>query len=417
MIRQKIINKFKTIVWTARNNIRNFNAKIGSAIKRGVQRFGNRLDRSRLNLIENNKNLKDREADNAIVKIGNQISIAFLTLFIWILAGILKGSKGVSKGYAWTWKKSSNWVKVLIYLSPAMILLLVFTFYPIINSFIISFYTGYNVQTGEFDGYTLIGNYYQVLVREEGFRQAVINTAYIVVITVPATVIISLFIAVALASIKPLKGFYQTIFFLPYITNTIAIGLVFAYIFSGNPRTVQHTLGLMNQIIVWFGGQPVIWLGAGGATYWSAMSVILIYTIWNGLAFKIIVFLSGIQNIDKQYYQAAQIDGASKSKQLRRITVPLISPMIFYIMITSVIGGFKTYTSVVAIINQEGVIPTGATGPINLKTIVFYVYDFIGEAGSDGMMSYASAAAIILFAIILVFTVIQLQVGKRRVHY
>ena len=417
MIRQKIINKLKTIVWTARNNIRNFNAKIGNAIKRGVQRFGNRLDRSRLNLIENNKNLKDKEADNAIVKIGNRISIAFLTLFIWILSGFLKGSKGVSKGYAWTWKRSSNWVKVLIYLSPAMILLLVFTFYPIINSFIISFYTGYNVQTGEFDGYTLIGNYYQVLVREEGFRQAVINTAYIVVITVPATVIISLFIAVALASIKPLKGFYQTIFFLPYITNTIAIGLVFAYIFSGNPRTVQHTLGLMNQIIVWFGGQPVIWLGAGGATYWSAMSVILIYTIWNGLAFKIIVFLSGIQNIDKQYYQAAQIDGASKSKQLRRITVPLISPMIFYIMITSVIGGFKTYTSVVAIINQEGVIPTGATGPINLKTIVFYVYDFIGEAGSDGMMSYASAAAIILFAIILVFTVIQLQVGKRRVHY
>lgn len=307
--------------------------------------------------------------------------------------------------------------KALLYLSPALVLLLIFTFYPIINSFIISFYEGYNIQTGQFDDYTLVGNYYYILFEATGFRQAVINTALIVLITVPATIVISLFIAVALVAIKPLKGFYQTVFFLPYITNTIAIGLVFAFIFSGNIDTVNVTLGLANQILSWFGLRPIVWLGRGGATYWSAMSVILIYTIWNGLAFKIIVFLAGIQGIDKQYYQAAQIDGASRSKSLRRITVPLISPMIFYILITSVIGGFKTYTSVVAIISTTGTITTGADGFINLKTIVFYVYDFLGEAGSDGAMSYASAAAIILFGIILVFTVIQLQVGKRRVHY
>jgi multiple sugar transport system permease protein len=317
-----------------------------------------------------------------------------------------------------------GWLKAIFYLAPALLLLAVFTFYPIINSFLISFLEGYNIQTGEFDDYTLIGNYRYIILEATGFRQAVVNTALIVAITVPATVLISLFIAVALASIKPLKGFYQTVFFLPYITNTIAIGLVFAFMFSGNANTINTTLGLVNQILVWFGAKPIIWLGTGnvaegirGATYWSAMSVILIYTIWNGLAFKIIVFLSGIQGIDKQYYQAAQIDGASKSKALRRITVPLISPMIFYILITSVIGGFKTYTSVVAIINTEGIITTGASGLINLKTIVFYVYDFIGMAGINGMMSYASAAAIILFIIILMFTMVQLYVGKRRVHY
>jgi multiple sugar transport system permease protein len=355
-----------------------------------------------------------------------KIKIALREL-IWVSRNKIRGFTGkisefLQKNRLGFLVKWPGWLKAILYLSPALVLLLIFTFYPIINSFIISFYEGYNIQTGEFDDYTLIGNYYQVLVLERGFRQAVINTALIVVITVPATILISLFIAVALASIKPLKGFYQTIFFLPYITNTIAIGLVFAFIFSGNARTIETTLGLANQIISWFGGRPIIWLGVGsdtimGATYWSAMTVILIYTIWNGLAFKIIVFLSGIQGIDKQYYQAAQIDGASKYKSLRRITVPLISPMIFYILITSVIGGFKTYTSVVAIINPQGIITTGASGLINLKTIVFYVYDFIGQAGVDGMMSYASAAAIILFAIILVFTVIQLQVGKSRVHY
>lgn len=307
-----------------------------------------------------------------------------------------------------------GWLKAIFYLLPAMSLLIVFTFYPIVNSFVISFYTGYNIQTGEFDDYTFMGNYLTVL-KHEGFKQAVLNTSIIVLISVPVSILVGLLIAVALNAIKPLKSFYQTIFFLPYVTNSIAIGLVFAFMFKGNTNDLTN-LGLANQIITWFGGQPIVWIGVG-ATYWSAMAVILIYSVWNGLAFKIIVFLSSIQGIDKQYYQAAQIDGASRIKSFSRITVPLISPMIFYILITSVIGAFKTYSSVVAIINKQGIITTGATGMINLKTIVFYIYDYIGQAGADGMMSLASAAAIILFAIILVLTVVQLQVGKRRVHY
>ena len=310
-----------------------------------------------------------------------------------------------------------QWLKAIFYLLPAMLMLLVFTFYPIINSFMISFYTGFNIQTGEFDNFTLLGNY-QYVINERNFVLALGNTAIIVFISVPITILLSLLIAVALNSIKPLKGFYQTIFFLPYVTNTIAIGLVFAFMFSGNANTIQNPvgLGLANQIITWFGGKPISWI-ASGATYWSAISVILIYSVWNGLAFKIIVFLSGIQGIDKQYYQAAQIDGASRAKSFRRITVPMISPMIFYILITSVIGSFKTYSSVVAIIGKDGMITSGASGNINLKTIVFYIYDYIGLAAQDGLMSYAAAAAIVLFGIILVFTIVQLQVGKRRVHY
>ncbi len=307
-----------------------------------------------------------------------------------------------------------QWLKAIFYLAPAMILLSIFTFYPIVNSIIISFYTGYNIQTGEFDDYTFIGNYVTVL-KHANFKQAVLNTTFIVAISVPATILVSLLVAVALNAIKPLKGLYQTVFFLPYVTNSIAIGLVFAFMFKGNSNDLTN-LGLANQIISWFGGKPIVWIGVG-ATYWSAMSVILIYGLWSGLAFKIIVFLSSIQGIDKQYYQAAQIDGASRAKAFARITVPLISPQIFYILITSVIGSFKTYSSVVAIINKEGIITTGAQGMINLKTIVFYIYDYIGLAGQNGMMSYASAAAIILFLIILVFTIIQLEVGKRRVHY
>lgn len=317
-------------------------------------------------------------------------------------------------GFVTRWPQ---WLKAIFYMIPALTLLSIFTFYPIFNSFMISFYTGYNIQTGEFDNYTFLGNYVTVI-KHANFLQALRNTGIIVFISVPITILLGLMIAIALNAIKPLKGFFQTIFFLPYVTNTIAIGLVFAFMFSGNADTIQNPvgLGLANQIITWFGGNPIPWI-ASGATYWSAMSVILIYSVWNGLAFKIIVFLSGIQGIDKQYYQAAQIDGANRLRTFTRITVPLISPMIFYILITSVIGSFKTYSSVVAIIDSTGVIPTGANGSINLKTIVFYIYDYIGLAALDGMMSLASAAAIILFGIILVFTVVQLQVGKRRVHY
>lgn len=304
-----------------------------------------------------------------------------------------------------------QWFKAIFFLLPAMALLITFTFYPIINSFMLSFYKGYNYASQSVDGYTLIDNY-KIVLSESGFAQAVLNTSIIVFVSVPITILLGLLIAVAMNSIKPLRGFFQNIFFLPYVTNSIAIGLVFAFIFKGTSYDLVH-LGLANQIISAFGGTPISWIKVG-ATYWSAMFVILLYSIWGGLAFKIIVFLASIQGIDKQYYQAAQIDGASKFKSFRRVTVPLISPMIFYILITSMIGAFKTYSQVVAIIGTTGKIEATS---INMKTIVFYIYDYLELTTLDGTLSYAAAAAIILFGIILVFTLIQLQVSKRRVHY
>ncbi len=302
--------------------------------------------------------------------------------------------------------------RAMIYLAPALILLAIFTFYPIINSFILIVYRGYKFSDGSVSGFTIFGNFTQVISTPgfikplQGYPSSVItNTLLLVVLTVPLSVILALMIAVALNSIKPLKNLFTTIFFLPYVTNTIAIGLVFAYMFSGN-------FGLVNKFIGLFGMEPVTWIDRG-ASYWSAFTVLFVYTIWDSLAFKIMVFLSAIQGIDKQYYQAADIDATPKGRVFRRITVPLLSPMIFYIVITSVIGAFKTYSSVVAIFGDAAA-PDGAQ--YNLKTIVFYIYDYINNT-APGNLSLAAAASIILFAIILVFTLLQMHVGKKRVHY
>lgn len=300
-------------------------------------------------------------------------------------------------------KQVPQWVTASLFLAPAMILLAVFTFYPIINSFILSFYEGYNIGTGEIDGFTLLGNF-QTVMRMKDFRDSIINTSVLVFISVPISVVLGLLIAVALYSVQKFRPLFQTIFFLPYVTNTIALGLVFSFMFRGN--------GMINNMLGWFGMNPVNWIGIN-AKYWSAMTVLLVYTIWNALAFKIIVFLSGIQGIDKQYYQAAQVDATPRYKVFRRITVPLISPMIMYITVTSFIGAFKAYTSVIALFPNGA--PTGAT--YTLKTFVFLVYDQLERQGSNGAFSIASAASLILFGIILVFTMIQMQVSKKRVHY
>lgn len=187
------------------------------------------------------------------------------------------------------------------------------------------------------------------------------------------------------------------------MTNALAVGLVFAYMF-------QATGGLVNRFLITFGIEGGSWIGVG-APYWKAMFVLILFSVWNGLAFKIMVFLSAIESIDKQYYQAASIDATPRFKQFTKITVPLISPSIFYILITSVIGSFKTYSSVVAIFGNEGK-PPGAD--YHMKTIVFYIYDYFSNPDN---MPLAAAASIVLFAIILLLTVVQNAVGKRRVHY
>jgi multiple sugar transport system permease protein len=306
-------------------------------------------------------------------------------------------------------RETKGILQALLYLTPVIILLVIFTFYPIFNSFRLVVYEGYNETTNVGHGFTLFGNFKKVLTDanfivpgEYVKSSAMINTVLIVLVTVPMSIIISLLIAVLLNSIKPFSTALQTIFFLPYVTNSIAVGLVFAYMF-------QNT-GLFNQFLSFFNIDGGRWI-QHGAPYWKAMFVLMLFSIWNGLAFKIMVFLSSIQGIDKQYYQAASIDATPRFKQFRRITAPLISPTILYIVITSVIGAFKTYNSVIAIFGNSGR-PPGAD--YHLKTIVFYIYDYFNFTGK---LPEAAAASIVLFLIILLFTGLQMQVSKKRVHY
>lgn len=310
--------------------------------------------------------------------------------------------------------KFPGWAKALLYLSPALIVLAIFTFWPIVNAFALVVYQNYNMTTDTITGYTVFGNFITVLTDESFIvpashtgSSAVINTLIIVFISVPISVLLALFISAALNSIKPLKGFFQTIYFLPYVTNTIAIGLVFAYMFKTDG-------GLVNEFLSFFGVQSdgLSWVESG-AVYWRSMFVLIFYSIWSTLAFKIMVFLTSIQGIDKQYYQAAAIDATPRSKIFSRITVPLISPMIFYILVTSVIGAFKIYNSIVALFGTSGA-PAGVD--YNLQSIVMYIYQFI-DGSNAGNLSVAAAGSLILFAIILVLTLVQMQVSKKRVHY
>ncbi len=313
-------------------------------------------------------------------------------------------------------ESKNNW-KAWLYLAPVIILTAVFTFYPIINTVGISFLKNYNSLQHTYDGFTF-DNYLEILMIKP-FRSTVVgdvfitdfiqvalpNTLLITFITVPISIFLALAIAIALNSIKILKKLFQTIFFMPYVTNAIAIGMVFSVIFDNN--------GIVNYIF----GSDVHWLYAGSGAnpnYWAALFALSVYIIWHSLPYKILIFLGGLQNIDNQYYDAAKIDGSSMMKIIRRVTIPLLSPQILYVMITSFIGAFKEYTSVVAIFGVGGGSFDGTTGPTSMKTVAFYIYD---QMSSTTTLQYAAAAAVILLIIILIFTAVQKVVAKRRVHY
>ncbi len=316
-------------------------------------------------------------------------------------------------------KASTNFIRGILYLLPALVLLGIFTFYPLINTFIISFKENYNYMTGAYTGFGL-KNYQLVLDPDNSFMQYLINTMIIVFVSVPLSILFSLLIAVALNSIKGLQKVFQTIFFLPYVTNTIAIGMVFSVMFESNQ-------GLINTIITFFGGKGVNWLGgnldnqwlfgfaSGNAVfnsqYFTSLVVLLIYIVWNSLPFKVLILLSALQSVDKQYYQAAQIDGTSKMRTFMKVTVPLLSPQIFYLLITSLIGAFKEYTSVVAIFGDKA---QSVGQRHNMATVVWYIYDKLKEGGDAGA---ASAGAVVLFVIIMIFTAINKYVSSKKIFY
>ena len=290
--------------------------------------------------------------------------------------------------------------KAWLYLLPALLFLAAFMVYPLIDVFIYSVEEGYNFASQTYFGVGLYN--YSYVLHDPYFLQAVKNTFLLVIITVPLSTGLALAISLALSSIRPLRDLFQTIYFLPYVTNTLAVGLVFMILF----QKTEYTDGLINLMIQWFGGSSVDFIEG---PYWAKMFVLCFYTIWVVMPFKILILTSALASVNPDYYKAARVDGTSKERIFLRITLPMISPMVFYLIVTGFIGAFKAYSDAVALFGTD----LNAAG---MNTIVGYVYDMLyGDSG--GFPSYASAAAIILFAIVLTITCINLLVSKKHVHY
>ncbi|MBE6991747.1 MAG: sugar ABC transporter permease [Ruminococcaceae bacterium] len=290
--------------------------------------------------------------------------------------------------------------KAWLYLLPAVLFLGFFMVYPLIDVFIYSFEEGYNSASQTFYGVGLYN--YRYILRDPYFLQAVKNTFILVMITVPISTCLALLISVGLSSIKAVKNLYQTIYFLPYVTNTLAVGLVFMILFKQTP----YTDGLANLIINFFGGSSVDFIGG---PYWAKMFVLCFYTVWVVMPFKILILTSALASVNQDYYNAAKVDGTSRIRTFTRITLPMISPTIFYLVITGFIGAFKAYSDAVALFGTD-------LNAAEMNTIVGYVYDML-YGNSGGYPSYASAAAIILFAIVLTITCINLLISRKHVHY
>ena len=293
-----------------------------------------------------------------------------------------------------------NNLKAWLYLLPAILFVGAFMVYPLIDVLIYSFEEGFNSASQTFFG---IGFYnYEYVLRDPYFIDAVRNTLILVFITVPISTLTALLISMGLASIKPLRKLFQTVYFLPYVTNTLAVGLVFMILFNPTP----YTDGFANMIIGWFGMGPVDFIDG---PYWAKMFVLCFYTVWVVMPFKILVLTSALASVKKDYYNAAKIDGTSSLRTFTKITLPMISPTLFYLVITGFIGAFKAYSDAVALFGTD-------LNAAKMNTIVGYVYDMLYGTGG-GFPSYASAAAIVLFVIVLTITCINLLISKKHVHY
>ena len=293
-----------------------------------------------------------------------------------------------------------NNLKGWLYLLPAILFLGAFMVYPLIDVFVYSLEEGYNSASQSFSGVGLYN--YRYVLRDPYFLQALKNTFLMVVVTVPLSTGLALLISVGLSSIKRLRELYQTVYFLPYVTNTLAVGLVFMILFRKTP----YSDGLMNALLSGFGLGPVDFIDG---PYAAKLFVLCFYTIWVVLPFKILILTSALASVKADYYKAARVDGTSKWRIFARITLPMISPTIFYLVITGFIGAFKSYSDAVALFGVD----LNAAG---MNTLVGYIYDML-YGNSGGYPSYASAAAILLFAIVLTITAINLLVSKKHVHY
>ena len=297
-------------------------------------------------------------------------------------------------------KLRESGVKGWLYLLPAALFLGVFMVYPLFDVFVYSFEEGYNFASQTYLGTGLYN--YSYILHDPYFLQAVKNTCILVVITVPLSTALALLISVGLNSITTLREWLQTIYFLPYVTNTLAVGLVFMILF----KKTAYSDGLVNLLINWFGGSSVDFIDG---PYWAKMFVLCFYTVWVVMPFKILILTSALASVNQVYYNAARVDGTSGFRIFRKITLPMISPTVFYLIITGFIGAFKAYSDAVALFGTN-------LNAAEMNTIVGYVYDMLyGDSG--GYPSYASAAAILLFAIVLTITCINLLISNKKIHY
>lgn len=292
--------------------------------------------------------------------------------------------------------KGTKNVRPWLYLLPSLLFLGLFMIYPLFDVVVYSLEEGYNSASQTYWG---VGVYnFRYVLRDPYFLQALQNTFILVIVTVPVSTGLALLISLALNSIHRLKDLFQTITFLPYVTNTLAVGLVFSILFKRTP----YSEGFVNLLIQAVGGTAVDFIEG---PYWAKLLVMCIYTVWVVLPFKILILTSALAGVNPDYYKAARVDGTSSCRIFFRITLPRIAPMISYLVITGFIGAFKAYSDEVAIFGTD----LNAAG---MNTIVGYVYDMLyGESG--GYPSYAAAAALILFAIVFTITVINLMVSSR----
>ena len=287
-----------------------------------------------------------------------------------------------------------------LYLLPAFLFLGAFLVYPLIDVFVYSLEESFNFAS---QTYTGVGNFnFSYVLHDPYFLQALKNTCILVLITVPLSTGLALLISVALSSVQKLRELFQTIFFLPYVTNTLAVGLVFMILFKKTP----YSDGLMNLLLGVFGIAPVDFIDG---PYWAKMFVLCFYTVWIVMPFKILILTSALASVSQTYYNAAKVDGTGKWRIFTKITLPMISPSIFYLVVTGFIGAFKAYSDAVALFGVN-------LNNAQMNTIVGYVYDML-YGNSGGYPSYASAAAILLFSIVLTITCINLLVSKKHVHY
>ena len=287
-----------------------------------------------------------------------------------------------------------------LYLLPAAVFLGLFLVYPLVDVLIYSFEEGYNFASQSYFG---TGTYnYSYVLHDPYFLQALKNTFILVIITVPLSTGLALLISLGLSSIQKLRHLFQTVYFLPYVTNTLAVGLVFMLLFKQTP----YTDGFANTVLGWFGIAPVDFIGG---PYWAKMFVLCLYTIWVVMPFKVLILTSALASVSDTYYNAARVDGTSRFRMFYKITLPMISPSLFYLIITGFIGAFKAYSDAVALFGTD-------LNVAGMNTIVGYIYDML-YGNSGGYPSFASAAAIILFTIVLTITCINLLVSKKHVHY